>query len=83
MQPKNEGKNQLYVQEGEETITLTFSKDLTYNKNLTYPAMHLTVNNMATQNFYYLLKQLVIEKKNPEAQKILTKMLHLKASKIR
>ena len=65
----------------EDSILLTFSKDLTFSKNWNYNAMHLTISGASIQHFYQSLHQAVQIKENEDSKKILMKMLNLKAVK--
>ena len=75
----NEGYNQMSIKKIEDSILLTFSKDLTFSKNWNYNAMHLTISGASIQHFYQSLHQAVQIKENEDSKKILMKMLNLKA----
>lgn len=81
IQRYSEGYNQMKIKKIEDSIFLTFTKDLTFSKNRNYNAMHLTVSGPSVHQFYHALHQLVQIKENEDSKKILMKMLNLQAVK--
>lgn len=76
--PYEEGFNQLRIKNNDD-FTITFTKDLTYNKNLSFNAMRLTVTGNQFYEFYNNLEKIAKEK--DEKNKVLEKMINLKATK--
>ena len=74
-----EGYNQLRIEEENDSISLTFIKDLTFSKNLNYNAMSLT---LSSQTFYNVYQKLMTSKEvnYKDSKKVLEKMINLKAA---